>query len=201
MEQKKINLSMIFATIIFALSVAYKSLIVYFGGAGIPFVACLVLAGLVLTFGATKKENARHLIEIFIMLALVMITQLILFMGYDWALTMTHGVVKFRNVCCNILSSMSLFFLAYSFIRLLFELSNKRFVVSDALLGLRPHKTHDEKIKKYEKKTPKEIKNGDFSEKPNELETIKDNKDEELINKNNDENSTPENENINISSY
>lgn len=171
MEQKKINLSLIFATIIFAISVGYKSLTMFFGGVGIPFVACLVLFGLVLVFGATKKGNARHLIEIFIMLALIMITQLILFMGYEWALTLTWGVVKFRNVCCNVLSSMSLFFLAYSFVRLLFELSGKKFVVSEALLGLRQKKEAEKSNKKIEKKVPKEIKNGDFEEKPSE--TIK----------------------------
>ena len=176
MEQKKINLSILFINIVFAIGVAFRSLINFFNGVGIAFVACLIIGGLGLAYGITKKENRRYLYDMFIMLGLVMIIQLIIFCSFDWALTISIELLKFEYVCCNILSVMSIIFLAYGFIRLLFELSNKKFILTEILLGLRPrvkkeksNKAYKEKTNKSEKRMPKEILNGDFEDKPNDL--------------------------------
>ena len=82
MEQKKINLSILFINIVFAIGVAFRSLINFFNGVGIAFVACLIIGGLGLAYGITKKENRRYLYDMFIMLGLVMIIQLIIFCSF-----------------------------------------------------------------------------------------------------------------------
>ena len=65
MEQKKINYTLLFSLIIFAIGICVKGLAGFLGGAfGLPFVATLVMFALVLLFGLSSADVRKRVVDI-----------------------------------------------------------------------------------------------------------------------------------------
>lgn len=171
MEQKKINLSLLFSLIIFAIGIAITSISNFFGGFGIPFVAFLVLTSLVFVNGFLNKENRRRLYDIFVFIVIFAIFMSIIFCSVEWAKTYTAELVDFVHVISNFLSVISLVFFIYTLVRYLAELNGTKLVVFEVILGFkkieRKPREKKEKVQKQKvSKSFKEVQNGDLEEKP-----------------------------------
>lgn len=170
MEQKKVNLSLLFSLIAFALGIAIKGVASYFGGNfGIPFVAVATMILLAMFFAFANKENRKRLTDVLVLNVVVSVLWLIVFCAYDWAMDITADLVDFAQVLMNVISVLSLIFAGWTIFRLFCELAGKKVKFVEVLLG-------NEKVerKPKEKKQPKEkpvknlkeVENGDLLDKP-----------------------------------
>ena len=171
MDQKKVNLTLIFSLIMFAIGVAVKSLANYFGGFGIPFVAVIVFAVLMIVNGVVNSSNRRRLWDVFILAGVSLLFALVAYCSYDWVnqLELTMKDVEFVNEWCIAYSIFSTIFLIYGLLRYVSEISDKKWIIFEIILGL---KRVEKKAKLQEKysRQPKDVVSGDFEEKPNHVQ-------------------------------
>jgi len=161
---KSITLSFIFSLIIYGIGIAINSIATYFSGFGIPFIAVLVMAVLFTTYGIMQADSRKRLWDLLILNMVSVLFGLILFCVFEWALTPTIRLYDFVNVFTNVYSVFSLIFFIYTIIRLMFELNNKTFFLTELILGnYKPNR--DSNIKK-ENRQPKEVRLGDVEQKP-----------------------------------
>ncbi len=177
MEQKKVNLSLLFSLIAFALGVGIKGFAGYFGGSfGIPFVAVVTMIALAMFLAFSKKENLKRVVDIIVLDIVIAVLWIIIFCAYDWAIDITSELVDFAQVMMNVISVLSLIFMVWAIFRFYCEFSNKKVKFVEVVLG-------NEKIerKPKEKKQPKEkpvknlkeVENGDLLDKPSrEVESV-----------------------------
>ncbi len=170
MEQKKVNLSLLFSLIAFALGIAVKGFANYFGASfGIPFVAVVTMILLAMFFAFSNKENRKRLTDVIVLDVVVSVLWIIIFCAYDWAMDITTELVDFAQVLMNVISVLSLLFAGWTIFRLFCELAGKKVKLIEVVLG-------NEKVerKPKEKKQPKEkpvrnlkeVENGDLLDKP-----------------------------------
>lgn len=166
MEQKKTSLTLIYALAVFSIGVAIKALSSYFSGFGIPFVASLILTMLVVT-NVINKDSRKRFYDILVMLTISIIMLTITYCVYDWAKTRTCSLYDFTSFICNFNSVLSLIFLVYTAIRFVMEKNDKKFILTEILLGNKTfeHKKKSEKVAKQ----PKELKNGEVENKPRNI--------------------------------
>lgn len=171
MEQKKVNLSLIFSLVIFAIGVGIKSIASYFGGYfGIAFVATLILLSLVIVFVFSNPENRKRVLDVVILDCLVVFLGLVLYCAYDWARDITVDLVDFVMVWANLYSVVSLFCFGYASFRLFCEASQKRIKFVEVILGNekveRKPRQPKEARKVKSSRNLKEVENGDLLDKP-----------------------------------
>ena len=161
---KRIKLSFIFSLIIYAIGIAINGFANYFNGFAIPFVAVLVMAVLFTTYGIMNADSRKRLWDLLALNLISLVFSLILYCSYEWALKPNLRLYDFINVFTNVYSVFSLIFLIYTLIRLMFEINNKTFIVTEFVLGnIKFNKTSS--VKK-ENKQPKEVRLGDVEQKP-----------------------------------
>lgn len=178
MEQKKVNLSLLYSLILFGIGMAFKSIATYFGGIlspigsyGIPFVAILVFTVLILANGFKKVGNRRRLIDIFILVGISLMFALVAFCSTEWVsqLEVTTKDVKFINEWCIAYSIFSTVFLVYGLLRYISETGDKKWTVFEILLGTKKVERKARLQEKYSRQ-PKDVVSGDFEEKPNHVQ-------------------------------
>lgn len=173
MEQKKINLALIFSLCIFGVGVAVKNLANYFGGFGITFVAVLVLTALFVLKGFLEPENRRRLWDVFVLICVSIFFCLVTYCAYDWAMELDYGLFKFIRVWSNIYSVLSLIFLIYTAIRFISESSEKRFVIFEYILGTKKIQSKVKINQEKYNRQPREVVSGEIEQKPNQVEQDK----------------------------
>ena len=182
MDQKKVNLTLIFSLILFGIGIAFKSIATYFGGLispcgsfGIPFVAVLVFSILILVNVLKNKENRRRLIDIFILTAISLIFAIVAYCSTEWVnqLDLTMKKVDFVNEWCIAYSIFSLIFLIYGLLRYISEISEKKWTIFEIILGLKKVEKHKTTINEKYNRQPKEVMNGDLEQKPNQPKEVK----------------------------
>lgn len=186
MDQKKLNLTLIFSLILFGIGIAFKSFATYLGGIvlpsgspyasyGIPFVAVLVFSILILVNGLKNKENRRRLIDILILTAISLIFALVAYCSTEWVnqFDVTMKDIDFVNEWCIAYSIFSTIFLVYALLRYISEISEKKWTIFEYILFLK--KVEKSKVTVTEKynRQPKEVMNGDLEQKPNQAEEVK----------------------------
>jgi len=182
MDQKKINLTLIFSLIICGIGIAFKSVATYFGGIilpygsyGIPFVAVLVFSILILVNALKNKENRRRLIDILILTAISLMFALVAYCSTEWVnqVDFVMDDIKFVNEWCITYSIFSTVFFVYVLLRYISETSDKKWTIFEYILGLKKiEKTKVTVTEKYNRQ-PKEVMNGDLEQKPNQAEEVK----------------------------
>lgn len=162
MEQKELNLSIIFSMIVFAIGVAVRGLSSLFNGFGVLFVTILIMLALVVAYGTFNANNRKKIIDLVIMVIVSLIFILILFCSYEWAFEIDRGLNNFVRVFSIIYSVISLLFLIYGIIKFIVIFFNKPLNVVNMLLN------------KFENKNtnPENIENNNKNEITNSQETI-----------------------------
>lgn len=186
MDQKKVNLTLIFSLIMFAIGIAVKSLANYFGGFGIPFVAVIVFAVLMIVNGFVNSSNRRRLWDMFILAGVSLIFALVAYCSYDWVnqLELTIKDIEFVNEWCIAYSIFSTIFLIYGLLRYVSEISDKKWTIFEIVLGLKRVEKKTKLQERYNRQ-PKDVASGDFEEKPTHvqeerIETPKENVEQEV---------------------
>ena len=214
MDQKKLNLTLIFSLILFGIGMAFKSIATFFGGIvlpygsfGIPFVAVLVFTLLILANGLKNKENRRRLIDIFILVGISLIFAIVAYCSTEWTnqLDVNLDDINFINEWCISYSIFSTIFFIYAILRYISEISDKKWTIFEYILFLK--KVEKSKVTVSEKynRQPKEVINGDLEQKPNQTEDVKAEVSGESVEENNQAESEKvqeiENNNSNFNQY
>ena len=173
MDQKKVNLTLIFSLIIFGIGISIKSLASYFGGFGVPFVAILVFLVLILINGVVNKENRRRLLDIFVLVAISLIFAIVTYCSTEWVnqMDLTLKDVEFINEWCICYSIFSSIFLIYGLLRYISEISEKKWDVFEYILFLKKMEKRKVTVSEKYNRQPKEVMNGDLEQKPVKIET------------------------------
>ena len=179
MEQKKINYTLLFSLIIFAIGICVKGLAGFLGGAfGLPFVATLVMFALVLLFGLSSADVRKRVVDIIALDIVVVLFSLVLYCMIDWSKSPSVDLINFAHVWLTIYSVFSLLFFAYALFRFLCEKTGKKIKFVEVLLGFEKYekkpkdKQKPAKVSKENKriesqdKPLKEVMNGDLEDKP-----------------------------------
>lgn len=175
MDQKKVNLTLIFSLILFGIGIAYKSIAIYFGGIlapygsfGIPFVAVLVFSVLILIYSFKNAKNRRRLLDILILTAISLIFALVAYCSTEWVSQLEVNIkdIKFVNEWCIAYSIFSSIFFIYALLRYISEISDKKWTFFEIILGLKKVENKTKISEKYNRQ-PKEVMNGDLEQKPN----------------------------------
>lgn len=182
MDQKKLNLTLIFSLILFGIGMAFKSIATYFGGIvlpygsyGIPFVAVLVFSILVLVSSFKNAQNRRRLIDVLILTAVSLIFAIVAYCSTEWVnqIDVTMKDIEFINEWCIAYSIFSTIFFMYALLRYISEASEKKWFIFDFILGLKKIEKSKVTINEKYNRQPKEVMNGDLEQKPNQTEEVK----------------------------
>ena len=179
MEQKKINLSLLFSLIIFAIGICIKGLATFLGGAfGVPFVATLVMFALVLVFGLSSTNVRKRIVDVLIFDIIVVVFSLTLYCMVDWSHNPSADLIEFAQLWMNTYSVFSLLFFAWTLFRFLCEKIGKKVKFVEIVLGFKKYerkpkaekqktaKVKETKNKDIQDKPLKEVMNGDLEDKP-----------------------------------
>lgn len=179
MEQKKINLSLLFSLIIFAIGICIKGLATFLGGAfGVPFVATLVMFALVLVFGLSSTNVRKRIVDVLIFDIIVVVFSLTLYCMVDWSHNPSADLIEFAQLWMNTYSVFSLLFFAWTLFRFLCEKIGKKVKFVEIVLGFEKYerkpkaekqktaKVKETKNKDIQDKPLKEVMNGDLEDKP-----------------------------------
>ncbi len=165
MEQKKINLSLLFSLIIFAIGICIKGLAGFMGGAfGVPFVATIVMFALVLMFGLSSPDVRRRVVDVLALDVVVLVFSFALYCMFDWSSNPSADLLDFVHIWMNIYSVFSLLFFVWTLFRFLLEKTGKKVKFVEVVLGF--EKVEHKPKKEKPAKIPKENKNGNAQDKP-----------------------------------
>lgn len=168
MDQKKINLTLIFSLIMFGIGVAFKSIATYFSGFGIPFVAVVVFAVLIIVNGLLVKANRRRLWDVFILAGVSIMFAFIAYCSYEWVnqFELTTKDVDFINEWCIAYAIFSTIFSVYAILRYISEISDKKWNIFEYILFLKKVEKRKVTVSEKYNRQPKEVINGDLEQKP-----------------------------------
>lgn len=166
MEQKKIRLSLIFSSIIFAIGVAINSIFNYFSSISLAFVAILTLFMIELFYALSDKAVLKRIIDVLILSGINLLVITTMYCVFEWANKITSDLRDFMDVFTNLLSIISLICLIYSLIRLMSEYLGIRLGFVETILGGSKKPKTTTVVRPRENRQPKEVMNGDLEQKP-----------------------------------
>lgn len=166
MDQKKVNVALLLSVIFFAIGVAVRNIMLYFGGFGFAFVAQIILFAFVVSLGFVNKENRRRIMDVFCAMIVMLVLMSVTYMSYDWSNSLSTSLLDFIKVMTNIYSILSLVLLVYALVRYIAELNGKKIKFVEVVLGNEKFESKPKKPKVKEAKQPKEVISGDLEQKP-----------------------------------
>ncbi len=155
---KNLKLSFILCLVINAICIAWITLLGFFSGAGISFVALLTIVGILTYIIVIDRETRRRILDVFVLSCLLLLLEFVVFCAFEfgwYTASSLSGFLAYQHF----ISIFSIFILAYVLFRFFSELANRKFRFIEIILG-------NEKPKKRVK-TNKELTNGSLEEKPN----------------------------------
>lgn len=180
----KLSYALVFAAI--AISLAWNTLLNFFNGVGLSFVAYLGIVLVLLIVVLTDKSTRKRMIDLFVVAAVFLALESIIYFVLEFratnlqmlSLELEYGqpnVLKGMIVYQNVIACLALLFLGYTIFRLVCEINGKKVAFVEALLG-------GEKPAKKERQS-KELSNGSLDDKPkkNEIETLDEDLEEQTI--------------------
>ncbi len=159
---KNLKLSFILLLVFNAICIAWITLLTFFSGAGISFVAIMTIVGILSYIIVIDKDTRSRILDVFVLACLFLILEFVVFCAFEFGWYTTSSLSKFLTYQ-HVISILSIFYLAYVLFRFFSELSNKKFKFIEIILG-------NEKIKR-KAKANKELTNGSLEEKPNHVQT------------------------------
>ena len=163
--QKNLKLYYILTFVLVGVVLAWKTLSATFLGAGVNFVAMLVLLAIMLMFICTDKFVKSRTRDLFIVSSVFAGLELIVFLVLEiFNTNLTYNTLKGFNIYQSVISFLGLIFFAYVVFRFICEVKGKTFAFVETLLG---NNKREKKIKKA-----KELTNGSLMEKPNKNKEV-----------------------------
>lgn len=164
---KKVKLSFVLISILFAIVIAFKSLVLFFEGAiGLPFVAMLAIISVLTIFNFTSKETATRIKDLFIVSCIFTIYEFFMYFFIEFRI----AGYKMLEVLYGIqyaVSFIAILFVVYLVFRAIYEVKGLNIKFFEIMLGT-------QKRGKRQKKA-KDIKNGSLQEKPSKQKESKEN--------------------------
>lgn len=170
----KLSYVLVFATI--AISLAWNTLLNFFNGVGVSFVAYLGIVLALLIVVLTDKSTRKRMMDLFVVAAVFLALESIIYFVLEFratnlqmlSLELEYGqpnVLKGMIIYQNVIACLALLFLGYTIFRLVCEINGKKVAFVEALLGEKPAK---------KERQSKELSNGSLDDKPkkNEIETL-----------------------------
>lgn len=160
---KEMKLSFALLAIFSAIIMAWKTLMNFFSGAGLNFVALLTLMVILLLIILKNKNVKNRIMDMFVVASVLTLMEFIVYIPFEFGVD-SYNVYKGFLEYQNVITFMSILFFAYIAFRFVTEYLNKKIGFVEFILG---NKTSNSESKVIKEKKNKELENGSLEEKPN----------------------------------
>lgn len=161
---KNLKLSYILLLIFSAIVVSFRTLLNFFGGVGISFVAMLSIFAVLLFFLLTDEFVKSRIKDMFGAVCFFVLFEFMVYIVFEFGVSNVRVLNAFL-ILQNVLTALGLIFLCYVFMRMFTDLKGIKLSFIEIMLG-------NEKRNKTPKKA-KELTNGSLEEKPNKKQEEK----------------------------
>ena len=173
---KNLKSSYILFFIFSAIIIAWRTLLSFFNGVGVNFVALIGLTFGVLLLVFKDKDLFKRIKDLFIIACAFCILEAFVYFAFEFGIDTSFKDLKAFLIYQNVLSILSFFFFTYIAFRFVCEMKGKRIKFIEIILGNEKPSIRAKKIK-----TTKEISNGCLEEKPNQKSTQFEAQEENII--------------------
>lgn len=171
---KNLKLSFVLVFVACAISLAWNTLLNFFSGVGINFVAYFAITALLMIVVLTDKETKKRMMDLFVITIAFLVLESVIYFALEFGIP-TYDLYKGMHIYQNVIAALAFLFLAYAIFRLVCEINGTKVGFVEVMLG-------NKKVQKKERQ-PKELSNGSLADKPkkNELETLDEDLEEQTI--------------------
>lgn len=173
---KNLKISYILLFVFSAVLIAWNTLMSFFGGVAINFVALVGLVFAILLLSMNDKPMFSRIKDLFFIACGFCVLELIVYFAFEFGIK-TYDDIKGFLIYQNVISVIGMLFFVYLSFRFVTEMKGKRIKFIEIMLG---NEKRAPKVKKA-----KEITNGSLEEKPNKQNTAetneKENEDSSII--------------------
>ena len=189
---KELKLSFILLAIFTGIIMAWKTLLGFFSGAGVSFVAILTILVVLLLIILQNKSVRKRIMDMFVIASVITFLEFIAYFPFEFG-TSSYKVIEGFLIYQNVITFISILFFAYIAFRFITEYIGKKIGFVEFILG---NKSSSAKVQK--EKVNKELENGSLEEKPNKIveETVEQHSVEEEQSVEQDEELTEEMETV-----
>lgn len=155
---KNLKLTFILYAVFFAIIMAWNTLSQFFFGAGLNFVALLVILAVILIMYLTDKFVASRTRDLFYSIIAFAVLEFLVYFVFEFGIGSYKTWEGFANFQ-NILTFFAILFFAYLVFKVICEIKGLRFGIIEFILG--------NSKKSPKQKKAKELSNGSLEDKPN----------------------------------
>ena len=141
-----------------AIIVSFRTLLNFFGGVGLSFVALFTILTILLYLLLTDEYVKNRIKDMFIVVCVFVFFEFMIYIVFEFGVS-NVSVIRAFLIMQNVLTALGLIFLCYVFMRMFLDLKGVKLSFIEIMLG-------NEKRNKTPKKA-KELTNGSLEEKPN----------------------------------
>lgn len=175
---KNLKLSYVLLLVFTAIIVSFRTLLNFFGGVGLSFVALFTILTILLYLLLTDEYVKNRIKDMFIVVCVFVFFEFMIYIVFEFGVS-NVSVIRAFLIMQNVLTALGLIFLCYVFMRMFLDLKGVKLSFIEIMLG-------NEKRNKTPKKA-KELTNGSLEEKPNKKGQSEENHNPNDSNKNNTE--------------
>lgn len=175
---KNLKLSYVLLLVFTAIIVSFRTLLNFFGGVGLSFVALFTILTILLYLLLTDEYVKNRIKDMFIVVCVFVFFEFMIYIVFEFGVS-NVSVIRAFLIMQNVLTALGLIFLCYVFMRMFLDLKGVKLSFIEIMLG-------NEKRNKTPKKA-KELTNGSLEEKPNKKGQSEENNNPNDSNKNNTE--------------
>jgi len=159
---KNLKLTYLLTFILTVVIVAWNTLSNFFGGAGINYIALLVVVAIMISMVVADKQLFNRTKDLFITSCVLTGLETIVYLPNEFGACKNPDVATVFFNFQNVFTFLGLVLLVWLLFRFLTEYQNIRIHFVEVLLG------NEKRVKKEKKRKPsKELTNGSLAEKPN----------------------------------
>lgn len=155
---KNLKLSYVLLLVFTAIIVSFRTLLNFFGGVGLSFVALFTILTILLYLLLTDEYVKNRIKDMFIVVCVFVFFEFMIYIVFEFGVS-NVSVIRAFLIMQNVLTALGLIFLCYVFMRMFLDLKGVKLSFIEIMLG-------NEKCNKTPKKA-KELTNGSLEEKPN----------------------------------
>lgn len=161
---KNLKLSYVLLLVFTAIIVSFRTLLNFFGGVGLSFVALFTILTILLYLLLTDEYVKNRIKDMFIVVCVFVFFEFMIYIVFEFGVS-NVSVIRAFLIMQNVLTALGLIFLCYVFMRMFLDLKGVKLSFIEIMLG-------NEKRNKTPKKA-KELTNGSLEEKPNKKQEEK----------------------------
>lgn len=161
---KELKLPFILLAIFTGIIMAWKTLIGFFSGAGVNFVAILTIMVVLLLLVLQNSVVRRRIMDMFVIAGIITFLEFIAYFPFEFG-TSNYKVIEGFLIYQNVITFISILFFAYIAFRFITEYLGKKIGFVEFILGNKSNS--GSKVQK--EKVNKELENGSLEEKPNKI--------------------------------